>query len=247
MSISKKYAKSKKITYGIIVFTLFTFLFFTRVDFKLNHFFHDIGSSIENLLIPNIKIDNSDILTGINQELIEENKELKNLLSLELEEYHVTYAKIIKRDITWYDELVINRGSNHGIKLDMAVVANGRLIGRIITVNQYSSTVKLITSNQKDMKIAVDIKNSDKTYHAILDRYQEGFLYVSYNKKEEVAVGDKVYTNGLGGIYPSGIYIGEVSKIENDSLGLQKQALVSIGTDYDTIRYIEVLSKEKVS
>ena len=97
------------------------------------------------------------------------------------------------------------------------------------------------------MKIAVDIKNSDKTYHAILDRYQEGFLYVSYNKKEEVVVGDKVYTNGLGGIYPSGIYIGQVSKIENDSLGLQKQALVSIGTDYDTIRYIEVLSKEKVS
>ena len=223
MSVSKKYAKSKKITYGIIVFTLFTFLFFTKVDFKLNHFFHDIGSSIENLLIPNIKIDNSNILTGINQELIEENKELKNLLSLELEEYHVTYAKIIKRDITWYDELVINRGSNHGIRLDMAVVANGRLIGRIITVNQYSSTVKLITSNQK------------------------GFLYVSYNKKEEVAIGDKVYTNGLGGIYPSGIYIGQVSKIDNDSLGLQKQALVSIGTDYDTIRYIEVLSKEKVS
>ena len=76
---------------------------------------------------------------------------------------------------------------------------------------------------------------------------RNGFLYVSYNKKEEEVVGDKVYTNGLGGIYPSGIYIGQVSKIDNDSLGLQKQALVSIGTDYDTIRYIEVLSKEKVS
>lgn len=49
------------------------------------------------------------------------------------------------------------------------------------------------------------------------------------------------------GFNPSGIYIGQVSKIDNDSLGLQKQALVSIGTDYDTIRYIEVLSKEKVS
>ena len=68
------------------------------------------------------------------EELTKENERLKTLLELKTEsKYKILPAQIIGRDPSlWFDSAIINRGSLDGVKLNMPIVNNGGLIGRVI-------------------------------------------------------------------------------------------------------------------
>ena len=103
----------------------------------------------------------------------------------------------------------------------MAVVGSNGLIGKIIEVGSNYSIVSLITGNSLNNRTSVSI--SDNNYYGILSGYDtcSGNLIVeTVSKNSDIKIGDKVYTNGLGGIIPEGIYIGEVINIEKDNLDL---------------------------
>ena len=83
--------------------------------------------------------------------------------------------------------------------------------------------------------------------HGILNGYQEqeSMLEIKDIPKEKmIPLESKVYTSGLGGIYPAGIYIGQVKEITLDSLGLYQIAKIKPDTSYDTIRYVSILMRE---
>ena len=213
---------------------------------KIEKIFHDIGTGIESIFIPKSKEYSQNLIEGINRELESENEELKKMLELNSEEYQLIHANVIKREIDWYQEITINKGEKDGIEVDMAVVSNQGLIGRITKTGYSSSVVKLLTASSNDMKIAVDIKNNEQSIHGIIDDYleEESLLQVNnISKNSEISVEDKVYTNGLGGIYPSGIYIGTVVEITYDSLGLNKIIKVKPDATYDVLRYVSVVDR----
>lgn len=249
-SINKK--QKKRIQFLLIgvllLFLVLIFIFANRKGnyLKIERIFHDIGATIEGFLIPRISNYDKEILFGINRELEEENKELAEMLEINSSEYHFIYATVIKRDIDWYLELTIDKGEKDGVLLDMAVISNYGLIGKIVKTTDHSSIVKLLSSNTSDMKVAVDIKNEEETFHGIIDGYLEGESLIQVNnipKNSNIKVGDFVYTNGLGGIYPSGIYIGKVEEITYDSLGLSKIAKVKSNFSYDKLRYVTVVDR----
>lgn len=246
----KKLKKYKSLIIIAIIFLLFLGIAFITTQnknySKLEKIIRDIGVKIESIFIPMTEDYSNNLIEGINQELEEENQELKKMLELEVEEYHLIHANVIKREIDWYQEITINKGEKDGIKLDMAVISNQGLIGRISKTGYTSSTVKLLTSNSTDMKIAVDIKNDQESIHGIIDGYLESESLVQVNnisKNSQINIEDKVYTNGLGGIYPSGIYIGKVVEITYDSLGLNRIIKIKPDTSYDTIRYVSVVDR----
>lgn len=229
----------------IILFTLMIFSLSINKNYsKIEIIFHDIGTSIQSIFIPKTKEYNQNLINGINQELEEENKKLKNMLDLNYEKYTFIHANVIKRDIEWYQEITIDKGKKDGIDLDMAVISNQGLIGRISKTGYSSSVIKLITSNSNDMKIAVDINNKTGGVHGIIDAYLEEESLIQVNnisKNSEIELDDKVYTNGLGGVYPSGIYIGKVVEITSDSLGLNKIVKVKSDFSYDKLSYVSIV------
>lgn len=247
--MKKIYKKKKnyliKIVIGIILFLLVCFFATKDKELKIESFLNNIGSNIEDFFIPDTKVNLGNVISGINRELEEENNELKSLIGLKQDNYVFINADVIKRSIDWYCELTINKGKNDGIKEDMAVVVEDGLIGRIKTTTKDSSIVTLISCNSSNIKVAVDVKTSENTYHGIIDSYlDDGLIQVSnINKISDIKLNDKVYTNGLGGIFPSGIYIGEVVEITTDSLGLSKVIKVKSETNYDKIRYVSVITR----
>lgn len=241
----KKKIKDKYIL--ILIIGIFIIMYLFSVNriylFKL---FNSIGNDIKNILIPKIDVSdiNNEIVNGINKEIEEELKELSDTLNLEINDYKFITANVISRDINWYQEITINKGKKDGIKENMAVVSNLGLIGKTAIVYDNTTVVSLISKNDNS-KIAVDIKNDNNTYHGILEEYLgNNVLKINnINKNNEIELGNKVYTNGLGGIYPSGIYIGEVIEIETDQLGLSKVVKVKATSNFDKLRYVTVIDR----
>ena len=238
--------KKRKILIVLIgcIFILLIYVSYNNKYFnKINIYFKNISSKVKNDLVIN-DISN-DINLGINKTLEEENNELKKIINEKETNYELITAKVIDRDITWYQTITINKGKNNNLDINMAVIDSNSLIGKIIEVGDNYSIVQLITSNLTNSKLAVDIKN-ENSYHGILDSYDKDnnmLIIKNVNKNSDIKTGDKVYTNGLGGIYPEGIYIGEVFKVGEDSLNLAKEVKVRINNSYDNIRYVNVIRK----
>lgn len=244
-----KIKKKKFLIIGILViFFILICIINTKTQnyLKIEKITHEIGSYFDRIFISNKESYNNDVIDGINQELESEVNLLKKMLELEESEYKFIHANVIKRETDWYQTLTIDKGEKDGIKVNMAVISNNGLIGRIIKTTNSSSVIKLLTASSNDMKISVTVKTKDNEIHGILDDYLENENLHQVNnilKTENIEIGDKVYTNGLGGIYPSGIYIGKVVNISEDSLGLNKILKIKTDTSLDNIKFVSVIDR----
>jgi rod shape-determining protein MreC len=126
--------------------------------------------------ISKIESNNARIL-----ELETKLKELEKLLDLNksLVGYSYLNAMTINRNLGyWYNTITIDKGSKDGVLLDMAVIINEGLIGKITEVTNFSSTVKLITNMDTHNKISVKIKEEDKDIYGILTNYNGEYFVV---------------------------------------------------------------------
>lgn len=225
----------------LLITAMFVFNYYNYM-YELKLVFRNLGASIQNALVLKTSNISNQIIIGIDSELIEENIELKKMLGITINNYSFITCSIINRDIAWNNTLTLNKGKKDSIDIDMAVINNNGLIGRIVEVGDNYSVVELIT-NKNFNKIAVDIKGVEENT-GILDKHDDNYLIIkNVNKNANINIGDKVYTNGLGGIYPAGIYIGEVIEIRSDSLDLSKELKIKINKMYNNMRYVNVVRR----
>ena len=187
------------------------------------------------------------IQKNINSSLEKEIEELKKQLELNktLTEYDVVNATVLSRNKSyWFNTMTIDKGKKSGIKKNMAVITKDGLVGKITKVSNYSSEIKLITSNDTNFKVSVSIKTNDEDNYAILNGYDKktGLIKLSgIDKTTNINIDDSVLTSGLGEMFPSGIYVGQVKKIENDKYNLSKIVYIQTGQDFNNIHYVTVL------
>ena len=118
------------------------------------------------------------------------------------------------------------------------------MIGKITKVSNYSSEVKLITSDDVKFKVSVSIKTNEDDNYAILNGYDKktGLIKISgIDKTTNINVDDSVLTSGLGEMFPSGIYVGQVKEIKNDKYNLSKIVYIKTNQDFNDIHYVTVL------
>ena len=194
---------------------------------------------------------NEDLENGLNEELKSELDELKKLneLSNTLVDFNKVSSLVIERNkMYWFNTITINKGKSSGIKEDMAVITGSGLIGKINKVGKSTSEVKLITTNDANHKISVMIKTSDDTIYGILSGYnvENNTLQVtSVNKTVEIAKNSKVYTSGMGGIFPSGILIGYVNDTIKDKYDVSKIIEVTPSANINNTRFVNVLIRNE--
>ena len=143
--------------------------------------------------------------------------------------------------------ILIDKGSKAGIKNNMAVMTSEGLVGRVTKVNQFSSQVDLISTHTRAGKLSVNIDHGTKNIFGLIDRYDnknEELIISDINNKDSVKKGDKVVTSGLADQLPSGLYIGEVTKVENDQYGLAKQVRVKTGADMTDLTHVYVAKRD---
>ena len=191
------------------------------------------------------------IQKNVNSSLEKEIQELKAVLSLNetLTEYIIENATVLSRNKSyWFNTITIDKGKKNGIKKDMAVVSKDGLLGKISKVYNSSSEIKLITSDDINYKISVSIQAGNNDTYAILSgyNYNTNSLIVSdVDKMADIKVGDNIVTSGLSDMFPRGIYIGKIKKIEDDKYSISKNIYVETKQNFDNIHYVTILKEKK--
>ncbi len=195
------------------------------------------------------KEDNLNNITAENDDLKSEIKKLKKELELNtvLSDKVFTHATIINRNIDyWYEEVTIDKGSKSKIKKNMAVINSDGLIGTVSKVSNYYSTVKLLANENMSDKISVKIKVNDDYVYGLISSYDaKTNSYTVEGISENIDIPKKadVVTTGMGDTFPSGLFIGHVTKVTTDNFDLSKVAVVKSSVDFDKIDYVTVLKR----
>ncbi|WP_436879751.1 rod shape-determining protein MreC [Staphylococcus pseudoxylosus] len=213
---------------------------------------HFVTGSINNIFAKDSsKEQQSKVkqLEAENERLKSENKKYKKELDIEdISKFEPISSTILSRNPDqWMNTLVINQGAKDGIKNNMAVMTSEGLVGRISKVNQFSSQVDLISTNTRANRLSVNIQHEDENVFGLIDHYDsknEELIITDINNKDSVKKGDKVVTSGLADQLPSSIYIGEVSKVENDEYGLSKEVRVKTAANLSDLNHVYVAKRD---
>ncbi len=246
---------NKKINYvsnflkdGVVVIEKVLFRPFSSLTGTIGDFFSLKGVLEENKILKS-NIDKVESLEAENIELKQEIFKLKEELNVDhvLSDYEYLNATVINRNtLYWYNNLTIDKGRHNGIKEGMVVMNSTGLIGKTVNVGEFSSDVKLITTNDTNNKISVAIVNNGNKLMGVINgyNYDKGYLKVEgISNTETVSIGDIVYTSGLGGVFPSGILIGTVESITTDVFDLSKIINVKPSASFRDINYVTVLKR----
>ena len=141
-----------------------------------------------------------------------ENVELKKLIDDYFVEDGQAYAKVlIDKESPFLRSIVINKGSKNGVKTGMAVYDDIYLVGKIIEVNFLTSRVLLISDINSKVPITIQPLN----VQGIMSGLEQDKGQLQYVNKEELIKENNekliVVTSGVGGIFKSGIPIGEIN------------------------------------
>jgi rod shape-determining protein MreC len=209
---------------------------------------NDLRTAYEENKYLKAKIENYAELSVKINELQNENEELRAILKKtdDLKDVSIVQASIIARSPDqWHDVIFINKGKQHGIKENMAVITPKGLIGKIKIVSEFTSSVQLLTSPERTNRISATISGK-KAYHGLIEGYDEGkkaLLLKKIPAEYKVVKKQKVITSGLGGVFPEGLIIGEVIEAKPDDYGLTQTVLVKPLADFYDINNIMIIER----
>jgi rod shape-determining protein MreC len=176
-----------------------------------------------------------------------ENERLRELLKLkDSSKYDVLTAEVIGRDPSvWFDSSIINRGSLEGVKLNMPVVNDGGLIGRITAVSPVTAQFDLITRDKSGVGAVVGEIGSSNVLGVVAGTSKRDLVEMKYVPgSAEVQPGQIVFTTGQDGIYPPGLKIGEIVEVRSGSATVPHQIFIRPGAGINSIKEVGVLLYE---
>ena len=275
-NIEKKYIILFIIAIIMIILTILSYTLKKKEKLNIvESFVKDSIISVENVIfypfrfvvnivseyseLKDIKKENDILKTSLDRiESIEtENVELRHQLDSLKEELNIDYtladyeylnATVTNRNINyWYNTITIDKGTNSGVEVEMPVINAYGLIGKVISVTTFTSTVRLITTSDTNNKISVSIISENEKLNGLINGYDynnQTLEVEGISNTKTVRVGDLVYTSGLGGVFPSGILIGKVESITTDSYDLSKIINVTPSANFDNINYVTILKRK---
>jgi len=190
------------------------------------------------------KVDQKDALIESYQKEI---AELKGLMGQTVDKkFQKKYATIINRNPeTYSNQITLNIGTKDGVSLDNAVISNSGLIGKIIEVNENTSRVRLLTSQDQLSKVSVQIHvNENESIQGYLEQYdfkKGAFVVRLFTNTDVVKVDQNVTTSGAGGVFPNGLFIGKVLMIDELLNENGRILYVTPAADFSSFQYVAVM------
>ncbi len=247
-----------------IFFIIFEFISLSLV-FQYNHYQKAKGVS----LVQNISgyyhskvfsITEYLNLRETNQQLAKENVRLNNILqqayraddiffykqddTLNKQRYYLTSAKVINNSVNKkHNFITLNKGSEHGLAQDMAVISGDGVVGVIYDVSKYYATViSLLNTN---LKISAKLKKND--YFGSLVWEGKDYRHATLNEiPYHVAIerGDTIVTSSYSAIFPEGVLIGTIEDFKIKG-GNFYEIIVALSTDFKHLTYVSAVSNLK--
>ncbi len=173
-----------------------------------------------------------------------ENEELRDMLNLtkKYDTSNAITAEIISVDSTWFEVITVNKGSRDGIKEKMTVLTPSGLVGKVTKVYDFSCQVTTILDVSN--AVSATLTKTGDLVNTIGDMglVKDGLLKLKYVPADvTLQEGDVIETSGIGGIYPKGIYIGTIKKVEEDKNLKKQYAIIEPGVDFSKMRDVLII------
>jgi len=177
------------------------------------------------------------------REVVATNKRLQDLLQFKgTIHWPVLAAQVIGRDPSgWFESVIIDKGKNSGLTVNMPVVDARGVVGRLVSVSPgYAKALLVIDQNS-----AVDGLIQRSREKGIVKGISSKFCKLDYVvKTSDVVVGDMVVTSGMGRVFPKGLPVGEVVEVANIPWELFKEIKVRPMVDFAKLEEVLVILKE---
>jgi rod shape-determining protein MreC len=147
------------------------------------------------------------------------NRKLQQLLEFrsQLPTKAVTASIIANSASSWFQGCILDKGSADGVQKDMAVVTPLGVVGKVVSVTKRSAKVILLTDANSGIDVLVQRTRSRGIVSGSLDN---GTVLKYMKRSEDVQVGDRLITSGVDGVFPKGLLVGTVIKVNKQHLGL---------------------------
>ena len=154
-------------------------------------------------------------------------------------------AMVIGKDpSTWFHSVIIDQGANRGIVKGNAVVNSDGVVGQIFTTSPNYSKVLLAIAPSS----AIDVMLQQSRVRGMLKGNGTLTYRLEYILKTvEVAEGEHVVTAGYGGVFPTGVPVGVVSRIVRKPRGMFHEIEVTPSVDYQKLEHLTVIEQQDVS
>lgn len=212
----------------------------------------DIKNTYEQNKLLKEKMESFVLLETELLELKKENETLRQLINQEesLKDFTTIHASVITRNPDrWHEVITLNRGQVHGVEKDMAVMTSKGLIGKVKSVSQFTSKVQLLSALNRENKISSVVQGEEEVF-GLIEGYDEERKELYLRKipyGASIEISQRVITSGLGGVFPKGLLIGEISEIKEDEYGLTKMAYVKPLADFYVLDDVLIVKRTMVS
>ena len=219
----------------------------TTVTASVSNYFISISSlrsaQDDNSLLRQ-RVQELEIEIKQKEELAAENKRLLSLLDLrEQSQDKILTARIIGRDPSvWFDSSIVNRGSLDGVTLNMPVVTDGGVVGRISAVSPLPSQVDLITRKGSGVGSVVGQIGETGALGVVTGTSETDVIEMKYvSGSIDVQVGQQIFTTGQDDIYPAGLKVGEIVSVVSGSATTHHKILIRPAARLNAMQEVGIL------
>jgi len=183
-----------------------------------------------------------------------ENSTLREIVDKEenLRKYEPIQATVIARNPDqWEEKVVLDKGTIHGVEVNMAVMTSQGLIGKVFLTTSFTSTVELLSTQNPNYRVSAMVTvDGEKKVFGLIEGYDDErneLILKRIDSNIEIKAGQKVMSSGLGGIFPEGLYIGEITEVTTDDFGLTKMAYIKPAADFALLDHVMVAKRSMPS
>ena len=181
-------------------------------------------------------------------EIRQENIRLREQLgfSQDLRYQHIPAVLIGRDPNNLFSAFVINKGNHAGVAVNMPVIAyhNGiqGLVGKVIYAGAFESLVMPLYDNS----CFVSSRLAESRYEGIVEgrgipEIPLLMRFIRKRARDEISIGDMVVSSGIGGVYPAGINIGRVNRINYQEDELTMEVELESSIDFSRLEYVFVI------
>ncbi len=203
------------------------------------HFFRDIhADAVESA---KLRLELTRLSSELDRvhDLAQENERLRELLGMheDLVPKSIGASVVTSRLANQSRVLLVDRGSADGVRADMAVVAWGGAVGRVVSVDKGYARVRLLSDPNSGASGVIARSHAEGM---VVGRGSEAMEMIYVPKYADVAVGDRVITSGLDGVFPRGFGLGRVTVV-GEPVGASKSIRVEPLIDEAAVGHVLVL------
>jgi len=158
--------------------------------------------------------------------------------------YKTVAANVISRDVTvWFKRLTIDRGTLDGVAKNMPVATATGIIGRVISVGPNYAQVQVITDVNAGVGVMLQGSRTAGELKGLGTSPRCELRNIP--SSEEVPMGESVVTTGLDRIYPKGLMVGTIERVEDNPNAPWHNLIVKPSAPVDRAEHVLVLLIEQ--